>query len=247
MLKISIITVVLDNKAFLKEAIDSVLFQSYANLEYIVIDGGSRDGSLEIIQSYGNKIHTVVSEPDEGIYDAMNKGITKATGEIIGFLNADDFYVDEHVIRDIVQAFGNQTDALYADIDYVAPDDKNRIIRKWRSGMFEKKRLFTGWMPPHPTFFVRRSVYEKYGGYNTLLKSSADYELMLRMILVHQISLTYIPRVLVKMRVGGQSNRSFQNRIKAHLEDRKVWKMLGIRPKWYTLWLKPLQKITQYF
>lgn len=246
-LKVSVITVVFDKKSFIADAINSVLHQTYPYIEYIVVDGGSRDGSLEIINSFGNRIHQVISEPDEGIYDAMNKGITLATGDVVGFLNADDFYTDKNVVKEMVEAFDDQTDAIYADIDYVALDNKEKIIRKWRSGVFDKSRLYNGWMPPHPTFFARKTIYEQFGGYNTSLKSSADYELMLRMILVHHISLTYIPRVLVKMRVGGQSNRSFGNRVKAHLEDRKVWKMLGLRPKWYTLWLKPLQKIKQYF
>lgn len=246
-MKVTIITVVFDKKSFIADAINSVLCQTYKDIEYIIIDGGSKDGSLEIINSFGNKIHKVISEPDEGIYDAMNKGIKLATGDIVGFLNADDFYSDIHSIEKMVNAFNDNVDAVYADLDYVALDNKQRIIRKWRSGMFSPEKMYGGWMPPHPTFFLRKAVYEQFGGYNTELQSSADYELMLRLILKNKIRLNYIPEVLVKMRVGGQSNRSFKNRIKAHLEDRKVWKMLGLTPKWYTLWMKPLQKIKQYF
>ena len=245
-MKISIITVVFEAKAFLKDAIDAVLSQTYPDIEYIIIDGGSKDGSLEIIKSYGDKIHHIISEPDEGIYDAMNKGISKATGDIIGFLNSDDFYSNSKAISTIAEAFHDHVDAVYADLDYVSNQNKNKIIRAWRSGEYSGRKFYNGWMPPHPTFFVRREVYEKFGGYNTSLKSSADYELMLRFILKHKITLSYIPEVVVKMRVGGQSNRNFSNRIKAHFEDRKVWKLNGLKPRFYTLWLKPFQKIFQY-
>jgi glycosyltransferase involved in cell wall biosynthesis len=245
-LKISIITVVFDAKAFLKDAIDAVLSQTYPNIEYIIIDGGSTDGSMDIIQSYEGKITKIISEPDKGIYDAMNKGISIATGDVIGFLNSDDFYTDTHVLSKIAATFDQDTDAVYADLDYVSNQNKNKIIRAWRSGEYHTNKFYMGWMPPHPTFFARKEVYEKFGGYNTSIISSADYELMLRVILKYQINLKYIPEVFVKMRVGGQSNRSFTNRIKANLEDRKAWNVNNLKPKIYTFWLKPLQKIIQY-
>lgn len=245
-MKITIITVVFENKQFIRDALESVLSQDYPDIEYIVIDGGSKDGSLEIIRAYQDRISKTVSEPDQGIYDAMNKGIGMATGDVIGFLNSDDFYVNDQVVSKIAAAFAKDIDAVYADLDYVSIGNKEKIIRKWRSGAYHPKRFLYGWMPPHPTFFVRREAYRKLGAYNTLLRSSADYELMLRMILRHGIRLKYIPEVLVKMRVGGQSNRSFLNRVKAHLEDWKVWKLNGLRPKFYTLLLKPFQKIFQF-
>jgi glycosyltransferase involved in cell wall biosynthesis len=240
--------VVLNNQLFIEEAIRSVLSQSYSNIEYIVVDGGSTDGSIDIIKRYQDKISAFISEPDSGPYDAMNKGIEMATGEVIGFLHADDFYSQDDVIAKMVYCLQEpDTDSVYSDLEYVSRKDKNLVIRKWKAGLLNTKSFYKGWMPPHPTFFVKKSIYKFLGGYNIKLKSSADYELMLRMLCLHGIKAAYIPEVLVKMRVGGQSNRSFANRVKAHLEDRKVWKMLGLKPRWYTLWMKPLQKIKQYF
>ncbi len=248
MIQITIITVVLDNMAFIKDAIESVVCQKNANIQYIIIDGGSNDGSLEIINSFGDKISIVISEPDEGIYDAMNKGLALATGDMIGFLNADDFYAHSQVIEKVVERFNTeQCDALYADLDYVSRSDKNKIVRKWRSGIFDKKRFVKGWMPPHPTFFVLKEVYQKFGGFNKQLHMAADYELMLRFCYFNNIKVTYLQEVIIKMRLGGQSNRSFKNRVKANIQDRNAWVMNGVNPKWYTLLLKPLSKIKQYF
>lgn len=247
-LKVSIITVVLDGKLFLSDAIESVLAQHNCTIEYIIIDGDSKDGSLDIIKSYGDKINIVLSESDQGIYYAMNKGLALATGDIIGFLNSDDFYSDKNVIAEVVAMFNLPgTEAIYGDLDYVSLHNKFQIVRKWRSGEYAKGRFYAGWMPPHPTFFARKSVYDQFGGYDTRLRSSADYELMLRLGLVHNVTMKYLPKVMVKMRMGGQSNRSFRNRILAHLEDRKVWKLLGLTPRIYSLWLKPLQKLRQYW
>ena len=247
-LKVSIITVVFENKRFIVDAINSVLSQSYENIEYIVVDGDSKDGSLDVIKSYGSKIHTVISEPDEGTYDALNKGIQLASGDIIGFLHSDDFYAHSEVIASIVEQFKNPIiDAVYADLDYVSLNDKHKIVRKWRSGAYYPNRFYNGWMPPHPTFFVRKKIYQQYGGYNTQLKLAADYELMLRMGLKHLIHMVYMPSVIIKMRLGGQSNRSFTNRILANIEDNKAWSINNLSPHWYTLICKPLLKIRQYF
>lgn len=247
MSQLSIITVVLDNMAFVNDAIISVLQQQEVDVQYIVIDGGSNDGSLEIIKSFGDKISIVVSEPDEGIYDAMNKGLALATGDIIGFLNADDFYAHTNVLQHIANAFSETNcDALYADLDYVSRSNKNKIVRRWRSGRFDKKRFVKGWMPPHPTFFVRKEIYSKLGGFNKQLYFAADYELMLRFCYFNDIKVSYLPEVTVKMRLGGQSNRSIKNRIKANIQDRNAWLMNGVKPKWYTFLLKPLSKIKQY-
>ncbi len=247
-MKFTIITVVLDNMAFIQDAIESVVCQKNTNIQYIVIDGGSNDGSLEIIKSFGDKISIVVSEPDEGIYDAMNKGLALATGDVIGFLNADDFYAHNHVIQHVAERFSaEKCDALYADLDYVSRVDKNKIVRKWRSGVYDKKRFVKGWMPPHPTFFVRKYIYQKLGGFNKQLHMAADYELMLRFCYFKNIKVAYLPEVIIKMRLGGQSNRSLKNRIKANIQDRNAWVMNGVIPKWYTLLLKPISKINQYF
>lgn len=248
MLKVTIITVVLDNMAFIEDAINSVVNQTHNNLQYIIIDGGSNDGSLDVIKSFGDKISIVVSEPDEGIYDAMNKGLALANGDVIGFLNADDFYAHHQVLQHVANRFETTNcDVLYADLDYVSRADKNKIVRKWRSGSFNKNRFLTGWMPPHPTFFARKEVYQQLGGFNKKLNMAADYELMLRFCYFNDLNVAYLPEVIIKMRLGGQSNRSFKNRIKANIQDRNAWVMNGVNPKWYTLLLKPLSKIKQYF
>jgi glycosyltransferase len=247
MIKISIITVSHNSQATIEDTIKSIISQHYPHIEYIVVDGSSTDNSIEIVKSYGNKIAKVVSEPDLGIYDAMNKGIALATGDVIGFLNSDDFYADNFVIDRVVEAFSIEgVEASYADLDYVSYQNKHHIVREWRSGDYNPKKFYFGWMPPHPTFFALRSVYQKYGGYNLKLNSAADYELMLRLCLIHNVKTYYIPNVLVKMRMGGQSNRSLKNRIKANLQDRKAWSINNLSVPFYALILKPLRKIGQY-
>jgi glycosyltransferase len=162
-------------------------------------------------------------------------------------LHSDDFFVNPHVISDIVNCFAlNQTDAVFGDLQYVGNTGKNEVVRVWKAGEYKPELFYKGWMPPHPTFYVKREVYQKYGAFNTELKFAADYELMLRFILKHQITLSYLPKFLVKMRVGGASNRNIRNRILANLEDRKAWKMVGIKPGFLTLVLKPFKKIFQY-
>lgn len=245
---LTIITVVLNNGHFIKDAIESVLNQTYKGIQYIIIDGGSTDESLEIIKSYQDKISVVVSEPDSGIYDAMNKGLALATGDIVGFLNADDFYANAVVLNKVMHAFtAHGCDALYADLDYVSRSDKHKIIRKWRSGSFSREKFAKGWMPPHPTFFAKRNFYQEFGGFKEELNSAADYELMLRFLYVKSLRTYYLPEVIIKMRVGGQSNRSLKNRMLANIQDRRAWTINGIKPHWYTLFLKPLSKIRQYF
>lgn len=245
--KVSIITVLLDNKKYIKDAIESVLSQDYKNIEYLIIDGDSKDGSVEIIESFKDKIHVFISEKDEGVYDALNKGISKASGDIIGLLHSDDFFDHPKVISNIVHEFlKEKVDAVYGDLRYIGNTEKSEIVRIWKAGSYKPNYFYKGWMPPHPTFYVRREVYQKFGSFNTQLKFAADYELMLRFILKHQITLSYIPEFLVKMRVGGASNRNLSNRIKANIEDRKAWKLVEIKPGFLTLVLKPLKKIFQY-
>jgi glycosyltransferase involved in cell wall biosynthesis len=246
--KVSIVTVSYQGARFIKDAIESVLSQTYADVQYIVIDGGSTDGSLDIIQSYTDRISIIVSEPDEGIYDAMNKGLALASGEVVAFLNADDFYAHSSVIEHAIGVFQKtNADVVYADLDYVSRTDKSKVVRKWRSGEFGLNRFKQGWMPPHPTFFAKRSLYQQFGGYKQELNSSADYELMLRFCFVNRAKVAYLPEVLVKMRLGGQSNRSFKNRLLANLQDRKAWEINNIKPTWYTFLMKPLSKVKQYF
>lgn len=247
-MKVSIITITYNSEPTLKDTIESVINQTYKNIEYILIDGGSTDETLSIIKSYGNKISTLISEKDNGLYDALNKGISLATGDVIGILHSDDFYTNNHVIQHIVSSFSNSpVDAVYADLYYVDKINTNQIHRKWKAGIYKEAMFLNGWMPPHPTFFVKRSIYETCGNFNLNLTSSSDYELMLRFIHKHKIKLAYLPEFIIKMRIGGKSNVTFKNRIKANKEDRLAWKLNNVKPYFYTLYLKPLRKIIQLF
>jgi len=246
-MKISIITVSYNSASTIRDTIESVLNQTYSDIEYILVDGASKDDTLSIIKSYGNKISKLISEKDNGIYDAMNKGISVATGDVIGILNSDDFYSHSNVIKNVVQIFEKDTDAVYADLVYVSGADKNKIVRTWKAGKYEIGSFQKGWMPPHPTFFVKKSVYEKLGMFTDQLKSAADYEIMLRFIHKHQIKLSYLPEIIVHMRTGGASNISLKNRLKANREDKKAWKMNGLKPSPLTFIKKPLSKLSQFF
>lgn len=245
--KVSIITVCYNSAKTIEDTIQSVINQTYENIEYIIVDGLSTDNTLEIVNKYKDKIAKVVSEKDAGLYDAINKGIGLATGEIIANLNSDDFYIDNNVITDVVSKMEEtKSDTLYADLYYVDALDTNKVVRNWVSGAYKKGMFFKGWMPPHPTFFVRKSVYDNYGKFNLELKSAADYEIMLRFIHKHECSISYLPRVVVRMRVGGVSNVSIKNRLKANREDKRAWEMNGLKPKPYTLIFKPLSKVLQF-
>lgn len=247
-MKVSIITIAYNAEETISETIKSVINQDYENIEYIIVDGASKDKTCEIIKSFGFKVSKFISEKDNGIYDAMNKGLALATGEVIGILNADDVYADTKVISDVVAKMqAEKTDSLYADLVYVKREDTNKITRYWRSGKYTKGKFLKGWMPPHPTFFVKREIYEKYGNFNLNLKSASDYEIMLRFLHKHEISVSYLPRVTTKMRVGGQSNVTLKNRIKANREDREAWKINGLKPGVFTLVRKPLSKVGQFF
>ena len=205
-LKVSIITVVRNNKETVKNAIDSVLGQTYKNIEYIVVDGASTDGTVEIVRSYGDKISQFISEPDSGLYSAMNKGISLATGDVIGILNSDDFYIDDKVIQRVVKEFEEKNvDSVYADLVYVEPKNLNKTVRYYDSSKFNPSKFSYGWMPAHPTFFVKKDTYEKHGVFRTDLKIAADFDILIRFLLTHKISYSYMQEVLVKMRVGGVS------------------------------------------
>jgi glycosyltransferase involved in cell wall biosynthesis len=247
-MKVSIITITFNSQSTLVETIESVLCQTYKEIEYIIVDGASTDETISIIHSYKDRISKFVSEKDKGLYDALNKGIAMASGDVIGILHSDDFYTNCHVIESVVNSFkSTHADAVYADLFYVNKHDTNNIHRKWKSGNYKHGLFLQGWMPPHPTFFVRKWVYEKYGSFNLNLVSAADYELMLRFIHKHRIKLAYLPEFIIKMRVGGKSNVSIKNRLRANSEDRKAWKINGLKPHFYTLYAKPLRKIIQLF
>lgn len=245
--KVSIITAVYNNRDTISQAIESVLYQDYPNIEYIVVDGNSTDGTVEIIRRHQGKITKWISEPDKGVYDAMNKGLRLATGDVIGILNSDDFYQDATIIGKVVKVFiEHQPDALYGDLLYVEAANTQNIVRYWQAKPYQENIFLMGWMPPHPTFFVKREIYNQFGVFDTRLRSSADYELMLRLIHKHKIRLAYLPEILVKMRTGGISNKSLKNRLLANQEDYRAWKMNGLRPAFYTVWLKPIRKLFQY-
>ena len=229
-LKISIITVVWNNATTIKDAIDSVLSQTYENIQYIVVDGASSDGTVEIVQSYGNKITKFVSEKDNGLYDAMNKGISLATGDIVGVLNSDDVYFDKYVIENVLKRFEeNDVDSVYGDLYYVEENDLNKVVRYWKSSDFKEGSFAKGWHPPHPTFFVKREVYEKYGLFDLEMKVSADFELMIRFLEKYKISTIYLPKVLVRMRTGGESNRSIKNIIAGNKSILRAFDKNGIK------------------
>jgi len=246
-MKISIITVCFNSAKTIKDTIKSVLNQSYKDIEYIIIDGGSIDGTLETLAKYRDQISRHISEPDTGIYDAMNKGIKLATGDIVGFLNAGDFYTVETAILQIATSFQkNDCEVVYADLEYVAENNPGKTVRKWKSqpyrdGLFEK-----GWHPPHPTLFAKKSIFDKYGGFDLSYDIGADYELMLRFLKKHGIKSCYIPSVLVKMRTGGKSNSNLWHIIKANIECYEAWKKNGLKVSPLIMLRKPFSKLVQY-
>lgn len=246
MVSVSIITVVKNGAATIRCCMESVRSQEFP-VEHIVIDGGSTDGTLDILAGYST-FATVISGPDKGIYDGMNKGLSLASGDVVGILNADDFYVDTKVIGRVAKLFEDSSiDSCYGDLVYVDAVNIERVVRYWKAGQYNLRSFYNGWMPPHPTFFARRRCYQQFGGFNLNLGSAADYELMLRFLVKEKIATAYIPEVLVKMRVGGKSNSTLNNRIRANRMDRMAWKVNGLKPYPWTLWLKPFSKIPQYF
>ncbi|MCM8781925.1 MAG: glycosyltransferase [Candidatus Omnitrophica bacterium] len=213
-MKVSIITVVLNRASTISYCIESILAQRYPDIEYIIIDGGSKDGTVEIINKYKEKISKFISDKDEGIYYAMNKGIRMASGDIIGFLNSDDFYINERVIERIVKEFQQKkVESVYADLIIVSRNDINRIVRYYDSSIFNPKKFAFGWMPAHPTFFVKRKIYEKFGLFKTDYKIAADFELVARFLWKYRISYSYIPAPIIKMRAGGTSNGNIKKHI----------------------------------
>jgi glycosyltransferase involved in cell wall biosynthesis len=247
-MKFSIITVSYNAVASIEACVLSVLSQDYPDVEYIVVDGDSNDGTLGVLEKYKHRFANYLSERDEGLYHALNKGIALATGDVIGILHADDFYTTSSVLSQYAKVFEKERcDAVYSDLYYVDAIDITKIVRKWKSGYYTPGAFLNGWMPPHPTFFVKREVYQRLGNFNREFKTAADYELMLRFIHKNQIKLSYLPEYTIKMRTGGQSNSSIKNRIRANREDRKAWEVNGLRPRFYTLYFKPLRKILQFF
>ena len=242
----SIITACFNAAPTVADTLKSISSQSYQNIEHIIIDGASTDDTLKIVQQFPH-VSKIISEKDGGIYHAMNRGIGLCRGEVVGILNADDVYAHEDVISKVADLFKDASvDAIYGDLVFVDQQHPDKITRTWKAGSYHFKQFYNGWMPPHPTFFVRRSLYQQYGKFNTTLTSAADYELMLRFLLKHKIKLAYLPETMVRMRQGGKSTASLKNRLIANKEDHLAWKINGLKPHPFTLILKPLRKIKQF-
>ena len=245
-MKVSVITPVYNNKSYIRSCLESVAAQTWPDIEHIVIDGGSTDGTVDIIKRYRDAIAYWVSEPDRGIYDAMNKGLRRATGSIVGILNSDDFYAGQFVIQNVADAFkATRADACYGDLVYVDRADTGKVVRYWQSGQFRRERFRLGWMPPHPAFFVRREVYERSGLFDLSFPLAADYELMLRFLYKNNESAAYIPKVLVKMRTGGAS-KSWWYTARAIIENYRAWRVNGLSANPCTFVMKPLSKTLQF-
>lgn len=243
--RISLVTISFNAEDTIQKCINSVISQSYKNVEYLVIDGNSSDSTSEIIRSNMDHIDYFKSESDKGIYDAMNKGAMLATGDVLGFLNADDFFANDYVLSDLAAAFvENNCDILYADLDYV--NTVGKIVRRWRSGSFARYKFNFGWMPPHPTFYAKTKLYHQFGLYNASYGTAADYELMLRFMFLHPTSVYYLNKVIVRMKTGGVSNRNLVNRGLAWKYDLKAMKTNKIMLPPLAIFLKPLRKIFQF-
>jgi glycosyltransferase involved in cell wall biosynthesis len=245
-LKISLITVVYNAETTIRRCIESVISQNFKNVEYIIIDACSTDETNQIINQYSNYISIFRSEPDSGIYDAMNKGIKLAHGDVVGTLNADDFFSDNNVLNAIANAFIKQhSDIVYGDLDYVSPGGKT--VRKWRSGSYTHGMFNWGWMPPHPTFYCKTRLFKQLGDYDPEYGTAADYELMLRFMHTHRINSFHLNKVIVKMTIGGISNKSYRNRLKALVNDSRAMRDHNILFPLVTLLCKPLRKLFQFF
>ncbi len=245
-LTVSVITVTWNSVDSLSDCLASAGAQSWVGREHLVVDGVSRDGTLSLLFAHRDQLAVILSEPDEGIYDALNKGLALATGEVVGFLHADDVLAGPDVLQWVAEAFADPAvDAVYGDLEYVAKDDLSRVIRYWRAGSFKPSRLAWGWMPPHPTLYVRRSWYDKLGVFDTRYRIAGDYEFMLRLFSQPGFKAIYIPRVLVKMRVGGASNRSLRNILRKSKEDLHALRCNGVGG-WGTLVCKNLRKLGQF-
>ena len=250
-LRFSIVTVSLNSAATIRDTIESVLAQDYPDIEYIVVDGASQDDTMRIVGEYGDRIAKSVSAPDDNVYEAMNTGIVLATGDVIGFINSDDFYASNTAISSVGTVFDRTgADAVYGDLCYVRRKDVSRVVRYWRSSSFSPGDFARGWCPPHPTFFVRRAIYERLGGFDPSFPVAGDVELMMRLLEIHRIRSEYIPTVLVKMRMGGQTNRSVRNIVRQNRRVMAALRKHGLEGSWprflaYKAWLRIRQFVAR--
>jgi glycosyltransferase involved in cell wall biosynthesis len=246
-MKISVITAVRNNRDTIAAALDSVLAQSHPDVELVVIDGASTDGTLDVLQQYASRLQVFISERDSGIYDALNKGLAHASGDVVGFLHADDLLADSSVLAVVAAAFtDNAIDGVYGDLQYVNKMQPGKIVRQWRSKPFDPALLARGWMPPHPTLYLRREVYSRFGMFDTSFRIAADYDFILRILVSGELCLQYLPHVLVKMRTGGTSNRSLRNLLHKSREDLRAIRRHHVGGL-VTLLAKNLSKLPQFF
>jgi len=243
-MKISIITATYNSSAYISDCVNSVNNQTYSNIEHIIIDGASKDNTLEIINSIPNRVTKIVSEPDKGIYDAMNKGIKLATGDVIGILNSDDFFTSDDVIQYVVDTFNkNDIDALYGDVHFVNPDDLSKIVRYYSSAIFKPSLFRFGFMPAHPSFYMKRDCYEKHGLYSLDYKIASDYDLLIRYLHKEKIKYKYINKDFVTMRTGGVSTENFNSIVTLNKEIVRACKKYGIYTNMFILSFKYLYKL----
>ena len=247
-MKLSIITIVRNNKEHIETCIRSVIGQSYKNIEYIVVDGGSTDGTLDVIERFRDSIDKLILGKGAGVYDALNVGISAATGDVVGFLHSDDLYQRGDIFEKVVKKFAEAgCDALYGDLVYVERHNIDNVVRYWKTGEFSPHKFRAGWSIPHPTFFVKKRIYDKYGLYNTRLKISSDYEMMIRLLYRNNIKASYLPEVLIRMRTGGISNRNLPSIIRKTKEDYMAWFINGQKRAYGTVIRKSLVKLPQFF
>jgi len=246
-MKISIITVCYNAALTIADAMSSVLSQRYDDVEYVVVDGKSDDGTRQIIERFIDQHSEAnikyISEPDEGIYDAMNKGIAKSTGEVIGILNADDFYYDETIIEQVASAFTPDIDAVFGDLIFVSNGNRNKTVRTYSSKNWHPAKFARGYMPAHPTFFVRKRYYDQYGLFETDYEIAADYEMLIRLLYTHQLTYRYLPLTMVKMRMGGVSSRGIKSNITLNNEIIRACRKHGIRTNAFKIYPKYFRKV----
>jgi glycosyltransferase involved in cell wall biosynthesis len=243
-MKISIITVCYNSAITLETTIKSVIAQSYNDIEYIVIDGGSTDATLDLIKKYDKYIAKFISEPDNGLYDAMNKGVAMATGDVVGLINSDDLFCDNNALKKVADIFLRDAtlDSVYADLYYVSQTNTDKIVRKWVTG--NKRKFKYGWHPAHPTFYIKKKIYDMHGLFDLTFSLAADFELMLRFLDRYNISTEYLKEPLVKMRLGGETNKSFKNIINQNSECIRAFKENGLAVNNF---LYPLQRLAPKF
>ncbi len=245
-MKISVITATYNSAKTIGSAMNSLCGQSWRDIESIVVDGDSNDETLDVIRCHSPQCVRIISEPDLGIYDALNKGLRLATGEVVGFLHSDDEFVDDGVLADMAAIFmDDSVDVAYGDLDYISSESPSKVIRHWRAGRFTRSKLRRGWMPPHPAFFARRRVYARVGGFNLGFRIAADYDCLVRVLSREGIGVEYIPRVLVRMRVGGASNGSLGKLFRKSMEDLAIMRRHNLPS--FALLAKNLSKVQQFW